>query len=271
MLKRLVNDYSGSSFRACTFGGHPHMDQNPDVLLAAIDTAVELGADRNKVCVMAPASGPADYHFKKVSAASTTTSLESRVWADGVYTTEIGAAVIMPSADCQFIVMKNLVTNCLVVGHGGKPAMRTWELVNLSEMHAGPGPTEIRRLSIIDQCLDYAVRRAFPNNVHVHLANTIGARHYAHDDARTAQDRDYFWRYYGPEVFYDQDQAAGRLDLKAMSRRRLLDRNVPTGNISDDGQCTVCHPDLVSYRAKRQTSERNIGIAINLPVKESTY
>ena len=54
------------------------------------------------------------------------------------------------------------------------------------------------------------------------------------------------------------------MDLKAIIRRQLEDAGVPSVNISDDGHCTYCEPEMFcSYRREGGTYMRmGAGICI---------
>ena len=252
-LTNLVTMHSKPWVTVGLYGNHEQMVHQPRVLEDSIDTAVLLGADRNKVCVLVPASGADSDHFQRLIPANQTTCINDRVWADAVWTNYPEAAVILPTADCQTIVIKNLVTGMLVVAHGGKPAMTP------GHMEEDPW------WNIVDICIAKAVEHADPTNLQIYVTGTISGKNYWHDAPEAQPDMEPFIRVYGNEVFFD-NPVDGRLDLFSVTKAVARNWKVPAAQVSSDGLCTYDHPDLVSYR-KDSTPHRNLAVVVNKPVE----
>ena len=232
-----------------TYGNHPSMHTSPETLRRTIATAVAIGAKRNKVCVLVPASNHTAGHFQLIKPAVATTSLEDRLWADGAYTYDVGSAIALPTADCQSIIIKNMVTKKMVVVHGGKPAMT-------------PGHVfENTWINIMDMALHKAIKGADPANLQIYVTGVIAPQDYRHDDENGQNHIRPFLEVYGWEAFAGKVQH-GCLDLFAVTKMIAQRHKVPADQITHDGIYTSRHPGLASYRTDK-TANRNIIIAVN--------
>lgn len=248
-LTNPVSTYDKPWLRVHSYGNHPPILKNPGVLERTITTAVQLGADPDKVCVLVPASGSDEDHFQEILPAQATPTVDTLLFADGAYTTEIGYAIAMPTGDCQFIVIKNLVTKMMVVVHGGKPAMTP-----------GHNPKNTW-INIMDAALHKAVEGADPTNLQIYVTGVIAPQDYRHDDENGQEHVRPFLEVYSADVFYGPPKD-GCLDLFAVTKMVAQRHKVPEDQIVHDGVYTSRHVGMVSFR-KHGTKRRNIFVAVN--------
>lgn len=254
VLTKLVRQHRKPWMQVDLYGGHPQMINDEQVMFNSIDTAVSMGAHRNKVCVLVPASGHGSDHFQKLVSASGTKTIEDRIWADAAWTTDPHTAIVVPTADCQTIVVKNLATGMLVVAHGGKPAMTPGHL------REGVG------WNIVDLCIAKAAENSDPGNLMIYVSGTIRGYNYWHEKPGARPSMEPFLDFYGEEVFFG-DPNNGRLDLFSVTQTVARRWRVPKGNVASDGLCTFDHPALASFRCpSKSDEERNIDIAVNRKV-----
>ena len=254
LLTNLVARHDRPWVTVGLFGQHDQMVYSEQVFIDSMDTAVSMGADKEKICVMVPASGQSAVHFQKMLPAYGTTRLDDRTWADAVWTQDPMTAIILPTADCQSVVIKNLVTGMLVVAHGGKPAMTPGHIVPRSDWN------------ILDLCIVKAIENADPTNLQIYVTGAISGDNYRHDDQAGQQAIKPFLQMYGKDVFVG-DPAEGCLDLFSVTKHVAERHSIPLDQVTSDGSCTFTHPNLTSYRKNDQPQKRNITIVVNRPVQ----
>lgn len=254
VLTKLACQHKKPWIQVNLYGGHPQMADREQVLLDSIDTAVSMGAHRNKVCVLVPAAGSTSDHFQRLLPAANTPRLKDRLWADAAWTTDPGIAIVVPTADCQTVVIKNLITGMMLVAHGGKPAMTPGHL------------DKDARWNIVDLCISKASEHSDPSNLMVYVSGAISGTNYWHEDPEARPSMEPFHNLYGNEVFVDNPDH-GRLDLFSVTRMVARRWRIPESNIVSDGLCTYKHSTLASFRCSTKSDkERNITIAVNRKV-----
>jgi len=251
MFNQVVSQYKEPWLHMQMFGNLPAVQNDTQMLPQIIDTAASMGADRDNVRFLLPAANRNFPGFKKIVPLNTSANRSKILSADGMYTSDANAAIGIATGDCQMIFAKNLATNMLVVAHGGKPAMRCWDEKGTYEAN------------IVDRVLEKLNVAAFASCIRIHIAGTIAAQKYRHEQPSSSQDRDLFLQHYGSDVFWGDTIDEGYLDLVAMTRITAARHKLTPGQVTHDGIDTVSHPSLVSYR-QNGTRRRNIGIAVNL-------
>lgn len=257
VLSNLVHQHKTPWFDVRLYGNHPQMVHQPQVFSDTIDTAVSMGVRRDRVCILVPASGETSDHFQKLVLAQTTQDINDRTWADAAWTDQPDAVIGLSTADCQSVIIKNLLTNRLVVAHGGKPAMTPGHI------------KEDARWNIIDLCIQKAIERADPSNLRIYVTGTISGHHYWHDELQAQPTMEPFKRVYGEDVFTG-DPKDGRLDLFSVTQLTARRWKVPECQIHSDGLCTFKHPHLASYRNPNKSGDnRNIVLVCNAPKQQA--
>lgn len=161
--------------------------------------------------------------------------------ADGLATSESGLALAIHAADCVPILVAD-------------PRRRV-----VAALHAGWRGTAagipIEGVRVLTERF-----KSNPRDLLVAIGPSIGPCHYEVDEPVMSQMRRWTW---WSDVSTPDGQHHWRLDLRAASRRHMLDAGVPSAQIEVLDLCTYDHPELFySYRRDKVTGRMAAVIAL---------
>jgi len=219
------------------FGNRPAIRSGYDSFLSVLETAVSLGADSTKICILNPPGTTCGRGFKKILRPKFgTKQRQQRLHAEGTWITKPGQAIVLPSRDCLGACLIEPITGVAGLVHCGREASRPAKK---------PGDKFPSIITLLRKVAPGRKRE----QVLAFLSGSICPDCFGHTTEHGQElVKDFAGQ--GEGELLAGNPADGKLRMISCNRLYLTGHGCMERNIQIDDTCTKCSPAFTSYRAE---------------------